>query len=342
MSSSKSNKSNLHMITRTVPSWHQSLANAIRTPEQLADYLDIDPTDLRFEKGLDNDFPMLVPREFADRMEKGNPQDPLLLQALPQTDEAETDDSYGSDPIDEAAATVAPGLLHKYHGRILLVTTRACPIHCRYCFRRHFPYSDSIACGSELESAIAYIDSKPEITEVILSGGDPLMLSDSALVKIIQQLEQIKHLQRLRIHSRMPIILPARINQELGESMAASRLSIAFVLHCNHPNELDQSVRQAINTLSSNGISILNQSVLLRGVNDNIEMLQELSEKLFSYGVVPYYLHMLDRVSGAMHFEVEKSKAKAIHRKLQNLLPGYLVPKLVYEKAGAESKLSLS
>jgi EF-P beta-lysylation protein EpmB len=330
------------MITRTEPSWHQSLSNAIRTPEQLAEYLDIDQTDLRFENELDRDFPMLVPREFADRMEKGNPKDPLLLQVLPQADEAKTDDGYGFDPIDETAATVVPGVLHKYHGRVLLVVTGACPIHCRYCFRRHFPYSDSTAGGPELASAIAYIDSKPEITEVILSGGEPLMLSDSVLKEIIQRLGQIKHLQRLRIHSRMPITLPARINQELGESMAASRLKIAFVIHCNHPNELDQSVRQAINTLSSNGISILNQSVLLRGVNDNIEMLQELSEKLFSYGILPYYLHMLDRVSGAMHFEVEKSKAKAIHRKLQNLLPGYLVPKLVYEKAGAESKLSLS
>jgi EF-P beta-lysylation protein EpmB len=216
------------------------------------------------------------------------------------------------------------------------------PSNCRYCFRRHFPYSDSLASGSNLDYAVEYIETNKDISEVILSGGDPLMLKNSALKAVIKRLEQIDHLQRLRIHSRMPIMIPKRVDQELARLLAVSRFRVIFVIHCNHPNELDPSVRQALKILTEAGITMLNQTVLLHGVNDNIETLHMLSERLFSFGVLPYYLHMLDQVTGAMHFEVESKKARALHKQLQNLLPGYLVPKLVYEKAGADSKLLLT
>ena len=331
----------MRMITRTIPSWHQSLIDAFRNPQDLAEYLNIAPLDLGFNSVQNEDFPMLVPREFADRIEKGNPQDPLLLQIMPSNRELETKEGYGEDPVGEAEATMAPGVMQKYHGRVLLVTTAACPIHCRYCFRRHFPYSDSLASGPNLDSAIKYIEANREITEVILSGGDPLMLNNTTLKTVIKRLEQIDHLQRLRIHSRMPIIVPSRIDLELTELLQTSRFTSVLVIHCNHPNELNQSVNDALSAISNAGIIILNQSVLLHGVNDDTETLKLLSERLFSCGVLPYYLHMLDRVTGAMHFEVETTKAIAIHSQLQNSLPGYLIPKLVYEKAGAESKLPL-
>lgn len=331
----------MRMITRTIPSWHQSLIDAFRNSHDLAKYLNIEPLGNDFNDAQDTNFPMLVPREFADRMEKGNPQDPLLLQTMPGIRELDTKDGYATDPVGEAAATIAPGVLHKYQGRVLLVTTGACPIHCRYCFRRHFPYSDSLASGPNLDPAIKYIEANRDITEVILSGGDPLMLKNSNLEILIKRLEQIDHLQRLRIHSRMPVVLPSRIDHELTRLLKTSRLTSVLVVHCNHPDELDQSVKDVLNALSNTGIIILNQSVLLHGINDNAETLKQLSERLFSCGVLPYYLHMLDRVAGARHFEVDPAQAIDIHSQLQSSLPGYLVPKLVYEKAGAESKLPL-
>ncbi len=304
-------------------------------------YLEIEPQDMGL-RTTDTDFPMLVPRGFADRMERGNPKDPLLLQVLPMEDEDNTTEGYCLDPLGEAAATIAPGVLHKYSGRVLLVATAACPIHCRYCFRRHFPYSESMACGVNLDQAIASLHDDNEITEVILSGGDPLMLSNPYLQAMIDRLERIEHLQRLRIHSRMPIILPERIDQETAATITSSRLKVVLVTHCNHANELNHHVQQALNTLTENGITILNQSVLLREINDNPDALKALSEKLFSFGVLPYYLHMLDRVDGAAHFAVATTRALSLHRQLQNILPGYLVPRLVYEKTGAKSKLLLS
>jgi EF-P beta-lysylation protein EpmB len=342
MSSSKSSKSNLHIITRTAPSWHQSLSDAFRNPRELLEYLDLGLSGQEWEIEQDMNFPMLVPREFASKMEKGNPEDPLLLQVIPSIKEFSTKQGYSTDPVDENSATIAPGLLHKYRGRALLITTGACPVHCRYCFRRHFPYSESSACGQDLDSAIEHLKTNKDITEVILSGGDPFMLKNSALATLFNQLEQINHLKRVRIHSRMPVVIPTRIDQELIALLANSRFKIALVIHCNHPKELDQEVKHAIETISRAGITVLNQSVMLQGVNDSFNTLKSLSERLFSCGALPYYLHMLDRVTGAMHFEVGATKAMTIHKQLQNSLPGYLVPKLVYEKAGAKSKLALS
>ncbi len=330
------------MITRTVPAWHQSLTNAFREPDELAGFLQIDPATLYSGPVPDTGFSMLVPRGFAERMEKQNPKDPLLLQVIPRRDELHSRPGFCLDPVGDTAATMTPGLLHKYSGRALFITTGACSIHCRYCFRRHFDYSGSNTCGVNMEQAMEYLKNNQDIEEVILSGGDPLMLSDTALKELIQGLEQIERIQRLRIHSRIPVTLPERITPELVTILASNRFQTIMVVHSNHANELDQSVAMAMKELSQQGVTLLNQSVLLRDINDSAEVLHQLCTRLFSLGILPYYLHMLDRVQGAMHFEVVTNEAISIHNQLQTLLPGYLVPKLVYEKAGAKSKLPVS
>ena len=330
------------MITRTIPSWHQSLINAFREPVELANYLRIDPAIFHSGPELNTEFSMLVPRGFADRMEKDNPNDPLLLQVMPRAEELQTKHGYCQDPVGDADATKVPGLLHKYSGRALLITTGACAIHCRYCFRRHFPYSDSNACSDNLHLALEYLKANKEITEVILSGGDPLMLSDAALESLVRKLEDIDHIQRLRIHIRIPVMLPERITPEIINLLSTTEFQTILVIHSNHAHELDESVSQSMTCLKQTGITLLNQSVLLRGVNDNLETLYNLSNRLFAIGVLPYYLHMLDQVQGAMHFEISSGDAISIHTRLQAMLPGYLVPKLVYERAGAESKTLLS
>ncbi len=330
------------MITRTIPSWHQSLIDAFREPDELARYLQVDPATFHPEQGLNTTFPMLVPRGFADRMEKNNPQDPLLLQVMPCSEELHTKSGYNSDPVGDTYATVAPGVLHKYQGRALLITTGACSIHCRYCFRRHFPYYDSNAGNDNWQLALEYLKKNPDITEVILSGGDPLMLSDTTLQILMHKLEDIGHIQRLRIHSRIPVTLPERITQEIIDLLSTSRFQSILVIHSNHPNELNEEVSQAILRLKQTDITLLNQTVLLRGINDNPETLCNLSNRLFSLGILPYYLHMLDRAQGTSHFEVAPKQATSIHAQLLAMLPGYLVPRLVYERAGATSKLLLS
>lgn len=327
------------MITRTIPSWHQSLIDAFREPDKLASYLQIDPGLFRSGQESYTGFPLLVPRGFAARMEKGNPQDPLLLQVIARSEESQSKHGYSSDPVGDADATVAPGVLHKYHGRALLITTGACSIHCRYCFRRHFPYSDSSAYRDNWRPALEYLKANQDITEVILSGGDPLMLRDAALNLLVHKLEDIGHIQRLRIHSRIPVTLPERITSALIALLATSRFQSILVIHSNHANELDAGVAQVMGQLKQAGITLLNQAVLLRSVNDDPETLCNLSNRLFSLGILPYYLHMLDHAQGTAHFEVSAKMAAAIFSQLQALLPGYLVPKLVYERAGAESKL---
>jgi L-lysine 2,3-aminomutase len=330
------------MITRTIPSWHQSLINAFRQPDELAHYLQIDPAIFHSGQGLNTKFSMLAPRGFADRMEKGNHKDPLLLQVMPRTEELHTKHGYSCDPVGDADATVAPGVLHKYSSRALLITTGACAIHCRYCFRRNFPYSDSNACSDNLHQALEYLQANRDITEVILSGGDPLILSDAALKSLVLRLEKIGHIQRLRIHSRIPVILPERVTPEIINLLSTSRFQTILVIHSNHANELDESVSQTMRQLKQAGITLLNQSVLLRGINDNPATLYNLSNRLFSIGILPYYLHMLDHALGTTHFELSAKEATSIHLQLQAMLPGYLVPKLVYERAGAKSKLLLS
>ncbi len=284
-------------------------------------------------------FPLRVPRSFVARMKIGDPNDPLLLQVLPHLRELEASPGYSLDPLQEEQVSPATGLLHKYHGRVLLVTTGACAIHCRYCFRRHFPYSDHTG---DWQSALTYISSDSSIREVILSGGDPLSLADEKLESLARAISEIGHVKRLRLHTRLPVVLPERVDANLLGWLSRSRLDKVVVLHVNHPNELDSATLAAMARLKSTGATLLNQTVLLRNINDNVHTLSSLSEALFQAGVLPYYLHVLDRVEGASHFEVPETDARRLARGLLAELPGYLVPKLVKEQAGASSKTPIS
>jgi L-lysine 2,3-aminomutase len=271
-------------------------------------------------------------------MQKGNPDDPLLRQVLPIEDELVDYPGFNLDPVGDIKAAVQPGVLHKYQGRVLLINTGSCAINCRYCFRRNFPYNELQLSKQQESGAIEYIKSDPTINEVILSGGDPLLLSDARLSQLIRQLEAIDHIKRIRIHSRLPIVLPARVTDELVNLLANCSKQLILVVHANHANELNERVITACKLLKNNGITLFNQSVLLKGVNDNAATLCELSEQLFANGIIPYYLHLLDKATGTGHFEVFECEAKILIEKVKNTLPGYLVPKLVKEIAGAESK----
>ncbi len=319
--------------------WQKSLKNAFRNPADLLAFLGL-PEDLINNREINAiSFPMLVPLCFAQRMKPGDASDPLLLQVLPRLNELEHNSNYSADPVGDIESMIVPGLLHKYHGRVLLTLTGACAIHCRYCFRRHFPYSDAAITSSSLNQIIDYIKNNDTINEVILSGGDPLSLSDRRLQEVIHHIESITHIKTLRIHSRLPIVLPERITAELLNILQTSRLSVVFVIHCNHPNELDQHVVHQLKKISNIGCHLLNQSVLLRDVNDDVTTLVDLSRKLFDANIMPYYLHRLDKVAGAQHFDLPHDSVKNLYLELQNQLPGYLVPKLVEEIAGMPSKI---
>lgn len=271
-------------------------------------------------------------------MRHGDAADPLLLQVLPQAAELLDQAGYAADPVGDGAAKVADGVIHKYQGRALLVATGSCAINCRYCFRRHFPYADETASASSWRAALAFLRSEPSITEVILSGGDPLSLSTSKLAEFTDALSGLPQVRRLRIHSRLPIVLPERIDGELLAWLARTTLQKTLVVHANHGNEIDESVRAACARLRSVDVTLFNQSVLLQGINDSVDALADLSEALIDAGVVPYYLHQLDRVRGAAHFEVDDDSARQLIVGLRDRLPGYLVPRLVREVAGERSK----
>ena len=284
-------------------------------------------------------FPLRVPAGFVARMRHGDPDDPLLRQVLPIAAEHDVVPGFGDDPCGDLDAVAAPGLLQKYRGRALLVATGACAIHCRYCFRRAFPYAEQAAADPEqLRDALAAL---PDVEELILSGGDPLTLSDRRLGALIAAADSVPQLRRLRLHTRVPVALPARVNDALCALLAASRLEVVVVIHANHPNELDDGVAAALTRLRTHGATLLNQAVLLRGVNDSVETLASLSTRLFATGVLPYYLHMLDRAAGTAHFEVPPEAARELHQALAARLPGYLVPRLVREVPGADCKQSL-
>jgi len=285
---------------------------------------------------------MRVPHSFAQRMKKGDPGDPLLNQVLPKKIEYNASVGFTTDPVGDSLAMPAPGLLHKYHGRVLLVATGACAIHCRYCFRKHFPYSSAKPNAQDWRQTLDYIASDTSIKEVILSGGDPLTLSDARLASLIKKLEKIGHLERLRIHTRLPIVLPERIDQNLIDWLGGTRFATIIVIHANHPNEIDQEVIDGLERLMTARVTLLNQSVLLKDINDHVEILATLSEKLFEAGVLPYYLHQLDKVQGAAHFEVSDEEASRIHQQLMAKLPGYLVPRLVREQAGQAYKTPIT
>lgn len=320
------------------PLWQHELRQAFSRPQDLLAYLELDPATAGLDFEALRDFPLRVPRGFAARIRKGDPRDPLFLQVWPSARESDVIPGYVVDAVGDLGKVRGAGLIHKYHGRVLLVATGACAVHCRYCFRRHFPYTDQLAARDHWSAALAEIAADDSIEEVILSGGDPLSLSDEKLAELVGALDGISHLKRLRIHTRQPIVLPERIDARLLAWLDRTRLQTVFVLHANHAAELDDSVRKALMPLRQRGIVLLNQSVLLRGVNDDAETLIALSQRLFECGVLPYYLHLLDRVQGAAHFDLAESDAQQLMRMLSSRLSGYLLPKLVREISGAPAK----
>ncbi len=325
-------------VTRVTAPWQRLLAEAIVDPAELLRVLRLPDSLLPAARRAAALFPLRVPAPYLQRIRPGDAADPLLRQVLPLDLECETRPGYSTDPLGESAAQPAPGLLKKYHGRALLIATGACAVHCRYCFRRHFPYADAHAGGSRLEPALAAIAADPNIGEVILSGGDPLTLSDARLAELAQRLAAIPHIHTLRIHSRLPVVLPQRVNGDLMAWLRRLPLRKVLVLHSNHPWELDGQVDAALAALTGTGVTLLNQAVLLRGVNDEADTLASLSERLHRAGVLPYYLHLLDRVHGAAHFDVPQTTAQALIKTLRARLPGYLVPRLVREIPGEPGK----
>ena len=324
--------------------WREKLRGAYRDRRALLRELDLEHGDLERD-GLEPSstaeagFGLKVPADFVRRMEKGNPRDPLLLQVWPGGAEARAEAGFCRDPLGEAALHDGVGLLRKYHGRVLLIATGHCAIHCRYCFRRHFPYRAGSLAPARRKALYAALCADRSITEVILSGGDPLSLDDEKLRALLDMLASVPHVRRLRIHSRFPVVLPARITDELLSLLLGCRLTPILVIHGNHPNEIDAEVLSALDRCRRAGLVTLNQAVLLAGINDEADTIAALNERLFEAGVLPYYLHLLDRVSGAAHFEVPEDRAGAIMETLRRRLPGYLVPKPVREAAGIPYKL---
>ncbi|WP_018873669.1 EF-P beta-lysylation protein EpmB [Thioalkalivibrio sp. ALJ16] len=327
---------------RPTPAWQQALASAIRDPEILLRRLGLAPDAVPGMQEADRLFRTRVPESYLARMQPGDPRDPLLLQALPRGEETHEQPGFVSDPVGDHDALAAPGLVHKYHGRVLLLTTGACAIHCRYCFRREFDYADHSPARDDWDAALAYIAGHQEIREVILSGGDPLALGDHRLARLAERLADIPHLQRLRIHTRLPVILPERVDAALLGWLGQGRLQHIMVLHANHPREFAAPADQALRRLAAAGVTLLNQAVLLAGINDDADTLAELQETGFHLGVLPYYLHQLDRTRGTAHFEVSAHRARALYRELHARLPGYLVPRLAREIPGEPGKTLLA
>jgi len=322
-----------------ISSWQLKLKDSIREPAALLARLELPAEAIPLASRSLETFPVRVPLTFLDKICKGDPEDPLLRQVVPIIDEDLEQPGYTADPLQEQQWLAAPGVLHKYYGRALLITTAACAIHCRYCFRRHFPYTENNAAKINWNPALSYINQTTDITEVILSGGDPLTLADEKLGSLIEQLDKIKQLKRLRIHSRTPSVLPDRFTDSLLGILTSTRLETVIVNHCNHPNEIDSAAETAFDQIRRAGITLLNQSVLLKNINDNAEVLAALYERLFSSGVLPYYLHMPDKVAGAGHYDVTLEAARSVMDELRKQLPGYLVPRLVREIAGAPYKI---
>ncbi|NIB39258.1 EF-P beta-lysylation protein EpmB [Pseudomaricurvus alkylphenolicus] len=324
------------IAVHTPASWQQELADMIRDPAELLHLLELPKRWLPGAQAAAELFDLRVPRPFAARMEKGNINDPLLKQVLPVTEEHVLTPGYSADPLAEQDSNPQSGLIHKYHGRVLLVIAPSCAVNCRYCFRRHFPYADNNPGRHQWQTVLDTIRRDKSIREVIFSGGDPLMCGDRQLAELVNELTNIPHIKRLRVHSRLPVVIPQRITDDSLNWLTA--LPSVMVLHINHPNEIDEQLRQTIERLRDAGVWVLNQSVLLKGVNDCAETLARLSERLFDCGVQPYYLHLLDRVQGAAHFAVDDTDARALYQTLQTRLPGFLVPKLAREEPGAAAK----
>lgn len=323
------------------PSWQQLWRDAVTDPLELLRLLQLEHRADELLAGRDTGFALRVPRGYVARMRPGDAADPLLRQVLPQPAELEAAPGYQFDAVGDMAAASTPGVLQKYAGRALLIATGSCAVNCRYCFRRHFPYAEQTAAANHWRDAVAAIASDSTLHEVLLSGGDPLSLSNAKLAELGQALCAIPHVRRLRIHTRLPLVLPQRVDAGLVDWLARLPLQKVVVVHANHANEFNAEVDAAHARLRDAGCTLLNQSVLLRGVNDDLDALAQLSERLFASGVLPYYLHQLDRVQGAAHFEVADTNALALLSALRERLPGYLVPRLVREIAGEKSKTPL-
>lgn len=331
--------------------WQKELANCFTTLESLLEYLQIDENNLpnMVNQHCDNQpaiakhsaarklFPMRVPKPFADLMQIGNWQDPLLQQVIPQQAEFIEKEGFVMDPLQEQG-NQQKGLIHKYQSRVLLVVKGGCAVNCRYCFRRHFPYQDNHLSQQDYQELLRYVTQNTQLNEVILSGGDPLMAKDDHLSRLSKQIAQIGHIKRLRIHTRLPVVIPSRINDAFLEWVQALDMKVVMVLHINHVNEISSALREKCQLLAKSGVTLLNQSVLLKNINDSANCLEALSEGLFDAGILPYYLHMFDPVKGASHFDVDKAHAKAIMAELIKRLPGFLVPKLVREIAEQPGK----
>ncbi|WP_029920317.1 EF-P beta-lysylation protein EpmB [Nevskia soli] len=321
------------------PSWQR--AALIGRPGELLLRLGLDPALPALDYERLRHFPLRVPEAFVARMHRGDPEDPLFLQVWPGMAEGIDTPGFSEDAVGDLAKLTSGGVIHKYKGRALLIATGACAVNCRYCFRRHFPYGDSLASRGNWQEALEQVAADPSIEEVILSGGDPLSLNDDKLSALVRELESIPHVRRLRLHTRTAVVLPERVDAHLLDWLGRTRLQKVIVLHVNHPNEIDQALEAAITRLRGTGATLLNQSVLLRKVNDSADILATLSERLFACGVLPYYLHLLDRVQGAGHFEVNENKAVKLMGELAARLPGYLVPRLAREEPGAPAKTLL-
>ena len=322
--------------------WQSILAESVTSPEALLQACGLDPAEwLSGARPGHRLFPVRVPAPYLGRIRRGDPDDPLLRQILPLAEEAMIVPGYVADPLDEEVRSPALGLIRKYQSRALLMITGQCAINCRYCFRRHFPYDEHRLSPQAREAALSTLAAAPEINEIIFSGGDPLAVNDRLLARWSESLDQIPHLKRLRIHSRLPVVIPQRVDDALLDWLGKSRLKPILVIHVNHPREVDDQVVSALARLQQAGVTLLNQSVILRGVNDHADTLCELSERLFDAGVMPYYLHAFDPVSGAHHFDVPDDQARALIRSMQSRLPGYLVPRLVREIPGRDSKTLL-
>ncbi len=325
----------------TSVSWQLAMKRAVRNSDALCQAMRLDPASVCISNEGEQQFPVFVPLEFLSRMKLGDASDPLLLQVLARGDESIADPRFKMDPVGDSDVEAASGLLHKYAGRVLLVVSGACAIHCRYCFRRHYPYATAPKGIEQWLPALDYIRSDSSIHEVILSGGDPLTLIDATLSELVERLDAIPHLARLRIHTRLPVVIPQRVDDSLCNWLASTRLSKWVVLHINHSQEIDSHLVAAIGRLQRTGATVLNQSVLLRGINDTVEAMAQLCERLVDCGVLPYYMHQLDRVAGASHFEVPQERGLEIVEQLAKRLPGYAVPKYVVEIAGQPSKTAL-
>jgi EF-P beta-lysylation protein EpmB len=333
--------STLAIADRSTVSWRQEMKDAVRDPVALCELLDLPAEFAQRAIAASQSFSLFAPRPFVARMRPGDTADPLLRQVLPVEAESITATGFTVDPVGDRAAELRPGLIHKYQGRVLMVTTGACAVHCRYCFRRHFPYEETPKSLAAWEPAFDAIAEDSSINEVVLSGGDPLTLVDPLLAQLADRLAEISHVQRLRVHTRLPIVIPQRVTDELLAWLFGTRLTPIMVVHANHHAEIDAAVARALGRLVDAGVPVLNQAVLLRGVNDDVAVLAELCERLVNLRVMPYYLHQMDRVAGAAHFEVPIERGRELVAALQSRLPGYAVPRYVQEIAGEKHKFGL-